>query len=135
MQISEIMNEGVIAVQVAEPIRKVAQIMRDNDIGALPVYDGDSPVGFVTDRDIVLACADESSSLDDKISQAMTPDFFAVSKEKDVKEAAKIMEEKQISRLLVVDGQKAVGIVSLADLSKELENKDLKAEVIEEIKH
>jgi CBS domain-containing protein len=134
MQISEIMHQGVIVVQASDSVRHVAQIMRDEDVGALPVYDNESPTGFVTDRDIVLACADEDFDLDDKISEAMSPEFIAVSKDKDITEAARIMEEKQISRLLVVDGKKPVGIVSLSDLSANLENPHLKSEVLNEIK-
>ena len=134
MQISEIMHEGVIVVQASDSIRHVAKIMRDEDVGALPVYNNESPTGFVTDRDIVLACADEDISLDDRISDAMSPEFIAVSKDKDITEAARIMEEKQISRLLVVDGQRPVGIVSLSDLAANLENPHLKSEVLNEIK-
>ena len=134
MQISEIMHPGVIVVQASDSIRHVAKIMRDEDVGALPVYDNESPTGFVTDRDIVLACADEDFSLDDKVSDAMSPEFIAVSKDKDITEAARIMEEKQISRLLVVDGKKPVGIVSLSDLSTNVENPHLKSEVLNEIK-
>lgn len=135
MQISEVMHEGVNIAQVTDSIKKVAQIMRDYDIGAVPIYENGKPAGFVTDRDIVVSCVAEGASGDDTIAAAMSPEFIAISKDKDVTEAARIMEEKQISRLLVVDGDKAVGIVSLQDLAQGLENRHLKSEVIEEIKH
>ncbi len=134
MQISEVMSTDVITVQANHPIRKVAQLMRDNDIGAVPVYEGSNPKGFVTDRDIVLACADENVTLEDQISTAMTPNLVTIDANQEVTEAARIMEEKQISRLLVVDGTKAIGIVSLSDLLGSLENTHLKAEIVEEIK-
>lgn len=134
MQVSEVMHEGVTIAQVSDSIKKVAQLMRDNDIGSIPIYDSDKPAGFVTDRDIVVSCVAEGSSLDESISAAMTPEFIAIAKDKDVTEAAKIMEDKQISRLLVVDGNKPIGIVSMQDLSANLENPHLKSEVISEIK-
>ena len=135
MKVQDLMHEGVIITQVTDTIRRVAQIMKENDIGALPVFDKDAPAGFVTDRDIVLACAEATASLDDTIDTAMTPEFIAVSPDKEITEAARIMEEKQISRLLVVEGNKPVGIITLQDLSQNIENRHLKAEVIEEIKH
>ncbi|WP_408095674.1 CBS domain-containing protein [Peredibacter sp. HCB2-198] len=135
MLVSEVMHEGVATAQVSDSIKKVAQLMRDNDIGAVPIYDKDKPAGFVTDRDIVISCVAEGASLDGEISAAMSPEFIAVSKDKDVTEAAKIMEEKQISRLLVVDGNKPIGIISLQDLALGSENPHLKSEVLQEIKH
>lgn len=134
MKVSEVMHEGIIKANVSDTIRNIAKLMKDNDIGSVPVFEDDAPVGFVTDRDIVLSLADEDCNLDSSIDAAMSPDVFAVDSEKDVTEAAKIMEEQQISRLLVTNQGKAVGIVSLQDLSAGTENEHLKAEVINEIK-
>ena len=64
----------------------------------------------------------------------MSPDIIAVDSEKDLTEAAKIMEEQQISRLLVTNQGRPVGIVTLQDLTSNVENTHLKAEIIEEIK-
>lgn len=134
MKVSEVMHEGVITAQVADSIRNVARLMKENDIGAVPIFENDSPAGFVTDRDIVIACAEEGSSLDDEISTAMSPEMIAVSPDKDLTEAARIMEERQISRLLVIDNNRPVGIITLQDLTASLDNSHLKAEIIEEIK-
>ncbi|WPU66692.1 CBS domain-containing protein [Peredibacter starrii] len=135
MLVSEVMHEGVTVAQVTDSIKTVAQLMRDNDIGAVPIYDNEKPAGFVTDRDIVISCVADGASLDGAISEAMSPEFIAIAKDKDVTEAARIMEDKQISRLLVVDGNKPVGIVSLQDLAQGTENPELKSEVLQEIKH
>lgn len=135
MQVSEVMSQGVITAKVNDSIRSVAKLMLDNDIGAVPLYDNDSPAGFVTDRDIALSCASENASLDDEVASAMSPEFIAVSMDKDITEAARIMEEKQISRLLVVDdNKKPVGIITLQDLASNVSNSHLKSEVIEQIK-
>lgn len=134
MKVSEVMHEGIIKAQVSDSIRQIAKLMKDNDIGSLPVFEQDSPVGFVTDRDIVLSLADDDTSLDDKIDVAMSPELIAVDAEKDLTEAARIMEEQQISRLLVTSDGKAVGIVTLQDLSTNVDNSHLKSEIIEQIK-
>lgn len=134
MKVSEVMHEGIIKAKVSDSIRNIAKLMKENDIGSLPVFEDDSPVGFVTDRDIVLSLADEDTGLDDSIDAAMSPNIIAVDSEKDVTEAAMIMEEQQISRLLVTNQGRPVGIVSLQDLSVNVENPNLKAEIIQEIK-
>lgn len=134
MIVSEVMHEGIIRAQVSDSIRQIAKLMKENDIGSMPVFEQDSPVGFVTDRDIVLSLADEDTELDDNISIAMSPELIAVDSTKDITEAARIMEERQISRLLVTSEGNPVGIVTLQDLSINVENSHLKAEIIEEIK-
>lgn len=135
MKVSDVMHGGVIVSQVTDTIRAVATIMKENDIGAVPVFENGEPAGFVTDRDIVLACAGEGASLDDTIASAMSPEVIAITPDQDITEAARLMEENQISRLLVIDGKNPVGIITLQDLSLNVENSHLKAEIIEEIKH
>jgi len=92
--------------------------MRDLNIGAVPVVDGERPVGIITDRDIVLRCvAEEKDATKVKASEIMTKKLITVNPEINVKEAAKIMAEHQIRRLPVVENGKLVGIVSLGDLA------------------
>jgi CBS domain-containing protein len=135
MKVLDLMHQGVIVAQVTDTIRKVSKIMKENDIGALPVFDKETPAGFVTDRDIVLACAAEDASLEDTIAAAMSPEIYFISPEKDITEAARVMEEKQISRLLVMEGNNPMGIITLQDLTLNVDNTHLKAEVIDQIKH
>ncbi len=134
MKVSEIMSEGIISVDVSDTIKTVAKCMKENDIGSLPVFENGTPAGFVTDRDLVLALANDCT-LDDPVSVAMTPEVISVAVDEDVTEVARIMEDNQISRIVVMEGTKPVGIISLQDLSINVENSHLKAEIIEEIKH
>lgn len=117
MQVSEIMHQGVISVDMNDSIKKVAAIMKAEDIGAVPVFDDGNAVGFVTDRDIVISCLAEGYSVDGPISHAMSEDLITITKESDVMEAQRLMEENKISRLLVIENEKPVGIISLHDLS------------------
>lgn len=116
MQVSEIMHEGVITVDMNDSIKKVAAIMKAEDIGAVPVMDDGIAVGFVTDRDIVITCLAEGYSIDGPISHAMSEDLITISKESDVREAQRLMNENKISRLLVLENEKPIGIVSLHDM-------------------
>lgn len=129
------MHTGVITAEVTDTIRSVAKIMKEKDIGSMPVVENGKVCGYVTDRDIVLSFADGETTLDDEIVVAMSPDVISITADQDVTEAARLMEENQISRLLVMEGDKPSGIITLQDLSLGLSNTHLKAEVIEEIKH
>lgn len=134
MQVSEIMHKGVSTVQIHDSIRKVAALMKREDIGSVPVYKNERPVGFVTDRDIIVSCVAEGHTTDEPISQAMNRDIFFVHENDDLNLAAKLMKEKQVSRLLVVDqGEQPVGMLTLQDLSQ-YNDEDLKASIITDIK-
>jgi CBS domain-containing protein len=134
MQISEIMHKGVTAVNINETIRRVAELMRQEDIGALPVMDNDKPVGFVTDRDIVISAVAEGYNSDERVSIAMTNNVVCVTEDQQVEEATKLMKDNQVSRVLVVDqSNKPVGIVSLQDITQ-TRSKGESAETLSQIK-
>lgn len=135
MQVSEVMHKGVSTVQIHDSIKKVAALMKREDIGAVPVYKNERPVGFVTDRDIVVSCVAHGHPADDPISHAMTRDILSVRERDDITMATRIMRENQVSRLLVVnDSEQPVGMLTLQDLTKYTNDESLKAETITEIK-
>lgn len=135
MQVSEVMHKGVSTVQINDSIKKVASIMKKEDIGAVPVFKNERPVGFVTDRDIVVTCIADGCAADEPVSHAMTREIIYVHESEDLNVASKIMKENQVSRLLVVDeGEKPVGMISIHDLSRNVNDPGLKASVLDEIK-
>lgn len=135
MQVSEIMHKGVNMVQINDSLQHVAKMMKDRDLGSVPVYKDLRPVGFVTDRDIVISCVSKGTTPDQPVSLAMRPDIFCIEENKSVREAAEIMKQKQISRLLVVDkGDNPVGMLSLQDITEDSVRDSIKTAVIEEIK-
>jgi CBS domain-containing protein len=135
MQVSEIMHRGVSTVQIHDSLKKVAALMKKEDIGAVPVFKNERPVGFVTDRDIVISCIAEGYSPDEPISHAMRREIISIHETDDLQIASKLMRENQISRLLVVDqGERPVGMISLHDLTRNTEDNQLKASVVTEIK-
>jgi predicted transcriptional regulator len=78
MQVSEVMHKGVNTVQIHDSIKKVAALMKREDIGSVPVYKNERPVGFVTDRDIVVSCVAQGHPIDDPISHAMNREILFV---------------------------------------------------------
>jgi CBS domain-containing protein len=135
MQVSEVMHKGVSTVQINDSLKKVAALMKKEDIGAVPVFKNERPVGFVTDRDIVISCVAEGRKNEDPISLAMTREIIFVHESDDLQIASKLMRENQVSRLLVVDqGQRPVGILSLKDLARNIEDEKIQAQIMKEIK-
>lgn len=133
MQVSEVMHKGIVSVNINDSVKRVAELMKQEDVGAIPVCENEKPVGIVTDRDIVISCVAEGYNLDEPISHAMSEKIISVRPDQDVEEASRLMQENQVSRILVVDEkQKPLGMVSLQDLS--LEDEDLSAETVSRIK-
>ena len=119
MQIREVMTEQVRTVRPDTALPEVARIMRDEDIGAVPVADNDRLVGMVTDRDIVVRAVAEGEVDRQTAGEVMSPKIACCREDDSVDEVLRNMGEQQVRRLPVVDGDMhVVGIVSLGDLSR-----------------
>jgi CBS domain-containing protein len=134
MQLSQIITRNVETVGPETSVKEAAQRMRSLDIGSLPVCDGRRLLGMVTDRDITIRITSAGRDVDTTpVSEAMTPDVAYVFEDDDVQQAARVMKERQIRRLPVLDrGRNLVGIVSLGDLSGTGDDK-LSGDTLEQI--
>jgi len=118
MKVSDVMTRNPRTVQLSDSIQAVAQIMRDEDTGAVPVVeDGSHVIGMITDRDIVIrAVAD--GDMECTVDDIVTDDVVCVTAEMSTADAAELMSEHQVRRLPVVDDdENLIGIVSLGDLA------------------
>jgi len=120
MKLGQIMTLEVESVAPQDPVQRAAELMRDLDIGFLPVIDKDMVVGVVTDRDITVRfAADALDYSGTSVSDVMSREVFYCYEDQDVEDAAVIMEDKQIRRMIVLSrDNKIVGVVSLADLAR-----------------
>jgi CBS domain-containing protein len=135
MQLKEIMTRGIDVIPPEATLKEAAEKMKNLDVGPLPVCDGERLVGMLTDRDItvraVAAGRDPSTT---KVRDAMTPEVVYCFEDQSVEEAAKLMEEKQIRRLPVLNRNKwLVGIVSLGDLAVDAGDRQLAGEVLGQV--
>ena len=135
MQLREVMTRQIEEIPPQANLQDAAEKMRTLDVGALPVCENDKLLGMLTDRDIaVRAVARGCDPRRTPVSDAMTPNAIWCYEDEDVSEAARIMEEKQIRRLLVLDRNKhAVGIVSLGDIATRVQNDRLSGDVLQQV--
>jgi CBS domain-containing protein len=121
MKLSEIMTREVEVIQPDDSLQLAAKKMKDRDIGFLPVCDGTELMGVLSDRDLTIRALAEGMDVNIMLSRDLmtTPAIYCF-EDQDVTEAAQIMEENQIRRLVVVSraDQSLVGVVSLGDLAR-----------------
>ncbi|HHY06534.1 MAG TPA: CBS domain-containing protein [Clostridia bacterium] len=119
MKLKEIMTKDVIAVSPDTSVLDVAQIMKDKNIGSVPVCKENMDVaGIITDRDIVLrvVCAEKNPKMI-KCEEIMTDKLVVGKTDMEVEAALELMGDVQVRRLPVVENGKLVGFVSLGDLA------------------
>lgn len=106
-------------------LKRAAEIMRDEDIGFLPVIENDRMIGMVTDRDIVVRCIAEGCDPETEVvANAMSNATLYCFEDQSIEAVAKNMGEVQVRRLPVVNrGKRLVGVISLGDISQASEKK------------
>jgi len=115
-------------------LRDVAVMMRDGDMGSIPVVENGKLVGIVTDRDIVVRSIADGKDATTPVSEAMTTEIFAVGPDDFVFEAIRLMGDRQVRRVPVVDNSGVLaGIIAIADIALEMEDEREIAEALEEI--
>ena len=135
MQVNEIMTRYAECIAPDACVQEAAERMKALDIGALPVCEDDRILGMVTDRDIAIRCvAEGKDACSVMVRDIMTPQVIYCFEDQDVTEAAKLMHDKQVRRLPVLNRRKRLtGIVSIGDLAVEDGNEQLVGEALEGI--
>ena len=136
MQVKEIMTADPACCTADTPVPAIAKMMVENDCGEIPVVDDKAskvPVGVITDRDIVCRLVAKGINPAGAIaSECMSKPAVTVTPDMSIEDCCRVMEEKQIRRVPVVDESgSCCGIVALADLART--RKNIAGEVVEEV--
>jgi CBS domain-containing protein len=128
----DVMHAGAKCIGQHESLKRAAELMRDLDVGALPICgDDDRLHGIITDRDIVTSCvaegADPAATTAGELAKG-TP--VTVNSGADISAVLQAMEQNQIKRLPVIEDRRLVGMISQADISRHLPKQDV-GEVVE----
>ena len=135
MRVKEVMTPQVEFVQPDNTLHEAAAKMKSRDIGPLPVCDNGWVVGMLTDRDITVRATAESEDPNAiRVRDIMTPEVISCFEDQLVSEAAQLMQERQVRRLLVLNRNKQlVGIVSLGDLAIQTGDQEFAGEILEQV--
>jgi CBS domain-containing protein len=136
MQVKDVMTIDVECISPDTTLREAAQKMKELDIGSLPICgDDDRLAGIVTDRDItVRAVAEGLDPSRAQVGDIMTPNIIYCFEDQDISDAAHMMEQNQIRRLVVLNRDKRlVGFLSLGDLAVDTGNEELAGHTLEAV--
>ena len=138
MKLKDIMTQKIEFIGPDAFLQEAAEKMAKFNVGVLPVCDeGHLPFGILTDRDIIVRAMAKNLDLKQtRVRDIMTPEVTTCQADTKIKDAAKLMEEKQLRRLLIVDpeqGGKIIGICSLGDLVLHTHNDKLAGEILEKV--
>jgi CBS domain-containing protein len=133
-KVRDVMSERPRSVTPDTTVLEVAEVMDQEDIGSVPVVEGDRLAGIVTDRDItVRAVARGKDPRGMPVREITTREVVTVSPDEDLSEALKLMASYQVRRIPVVDDEeRLVGVVAQADVALEAKEKAV-GEMVESI--
>jgi CBS domain-containing protein len=133
--VREAMTEDPRSIGPSASVVEAAQLMRDEHIGSLPITDGDTLLGMITDRDITTRVVAETADLaTTSVGDVYSQDLVSVEPDKDLEEALGLMARHQVRRLPVVQDGRLVGIIAQADIALTLREDEKKTgELVEAI--
>ncbi|MEV4809627.1 CBS domain-containing protein [Micromonospora avicenniae] len=133
-RVSDVMTRRVVYLPAETTLDEAATVMREADIGDVVVTDGANLAGMLTDRDIVVrAVAERANPSSTTIGSITTREVVMIEQHATAGEAAALMRERGIRRVLVCDSdRKLVGIVSLGDLAMQLDPQSALSEISEQ---
>jgi CBS domain-containing protein len=133
--VRDAMTDDPRSIGPSASVVEAARLMRDEHIGSLPITDGDTLVGMITDRDITTRVVAEAADLaTTSVGDVYSQDLVSVEPNKDLEEALGLMARHQVRRLPVLEDGRLVGIVAQADIALTLSEDEKKTgELVEAI--
>lgn len=127
MLVREVMTESVVTAGPETPVRDIAELMRERNVGSVVLIEDDRPVGFITDRDLTISVLADGRDLGDQAAAHASAPVITAEPAMDVTEAADLMVRHGVRRLVVVDGERLTGILTLDDLASRTGDVELAA--------
>jgi CBS domain-containing protein len=132
--VRELMSSNPRSIESDQPVVEAAKIMRDEDVGLVPVVEGERLIGTVTDRDIAIrVIAEQKDPSSVRVQEIASTDLVTVDPQQDLDEALRLMARHQVRRLPVVEEDgRLVGVVAQADVARHADAQRT-GEVVEDI--
>jgi CBS domain-containing protein len=133
LKIRDVMTSNPRSIEPSATVQEAARLMRDQDVGPIPIVENGSVTGIVTDRDIVVNVVAEGKDISSPVSEIVSRDLVTVDPEQTLDEALRLMAQHQVRRLPVCeDDGRLVGIVAQADIARQSDDART-GEVVEQI--
>jgi CBS domain-containing protein len=128
--VKDLMTQNVIKIDMHKTIFDAAILMTEKKVGCLIIMEGEKPVGIITERDFVRRVVAINCSLDTSVSKIMSQPLIIIEPNATLKTAARLMLKNKIRRLPVVENNKLVGMIVVADFARQLSKKTITEEIL-----
>jgi CBS domain-containing protein len=129
MLLRDVMTAEVVTAAPDRTVREVAELMRERNVGSVVIVDDSRPTGFVTDRDLALSVIADGRDFGDHVADHASSPVITAEPSMDVEEGAELMVRHGVRRLVIVDGGRLRGIVTLDDLASRTGDAGLAAQL------
>jgi CBS domain-containing protein len=129
--VKDIMTQNVVTATADTTVSEAAEVMASKKISCLIIAEGDTPLGIVTERDLVRRIVAKKLPYETKVTEIMTQKLVTASPDLSLKDAARLMCKNNVRRLPVVKDDKLVGIVVASDFVRNLGKKTVSEEILE----
>jgi CBS domain-containing protein len=123
------MTETVVTAPPERSVREIAEMMRERNVGSVVLIEEHRPVGFLTDRDLTVSVLADGRDLGDHAADHASSPVITANAEMQVEEAAELMVRHGVRRLVIVDGDRLTGIVTLDDIASRTGDPELAAQL------
>ncbi len=123
------MTETVVTAPPACSVREIAEMMRERNVGSVVLIEEQRPVGFLTDRDLTVSVLADGRDLGDHAADHASSPVITARPDMQVEEAAELMVRHGVRRLVIVDGERLIGILTLDDIASRTGDAELAAQL------
>jgi len=127
--IREVMTETVVTAPPERSVREIAEMMRERNVGSVVLIEEQRPVGFLTDRDLTVSVLADGRDLGDHAADHASTPVITANAEMQVEEAAELMVRHGVRRLVIVDGDRLIGILTLDDIASRTGDHELASQL------
>jgi CBS domain-containing protein len=123
------MTETVVTAPPERTVREIAEMMRERNVGSVVLIEEQRPVGFLTDRDLTVSVLADGRDLGDHAADHASSPVITANAEMQVEEAAELMVRHGVRRLVIVDGERLIGILTLDDIASRTGDHELASQL------
>jgi CBS domain-containing protein len=123
------MTETVVTAPPERTVREIAEMMRERNVGSVVLIEEQRPVGFLTDRDLTVSVLADGRDLGDHAADHASSPVITANAEMGVEEAAELMVRHGVRRLVIVDGDRLIGILTLDDIASRTGDPELASQL------